>query len=313
MSLNIDAIRNRLNKLQTTQKRALELWKPTPGKHQIRIVPYKHDRENPFIELYFHYNINNRTYLSPISFGRPDPIVEFSDKLKRMGDREDFQTAKKMQPKLRTFAPVLVRGEEGEGVRFWGFGKTVYQEILGYIADPDYGDITHPTEGRDIVVEIISAEDAGTSFPMTKIRVKPNTSPLADSEEEMKKLIENQEPITSIYQELSYDELKTVLQSWLNPDAETEGQEEEKDNKSVAKETLSKSNKDQSTSTESQKSETSEKKEMTPEERGKHNTDWLDDDKEDTSEKSEEAPKKEKKKDTKVDDVASAFDDLFES
>ena len=35
-----------------------------------------------------------------------------------------------MEPKLRTFVPVVVRGEEGEGVRFWGFGKTVYQEIL---------------------------------------------------------------------------------------------------------------------------------------------------------------------------------------
>ena len=49
-----------------------------------------------------------------------------------------------MEPKLRTFVPILVRGQEGEGIKFWGFGKTVYQEILGYIADPDYGDITDP-------------------------------------------------------------------------------------------------------------------------------------------------------------------------
>ena len=38
-----------------------------------------------------------------------------------------------MEPKLRTFVPIIVRGQEGDGVRFWGFGKTVYQEILGYI------------------------------------------------------------------------------------------------------------------------------------------------------------------------------------
>ena len=55
--------------------------------------------------------------------------------------------------KLRTFVPVLVRGQEGEGVKFWGFGKTVYQEILGYITDPDYGDITDPTNGRDLTIE----------------------------------------------------------------------------------------------------------------------------------------------------------------
>jgi len=43
---------------------------------------------------------------------------------------------------MRTFAPVIVRGEESQGVKFWGFGKTVYQELLSIIADPDYGDIT---------------------------------------------------------------------------------------------------------------------------------------------------------------------------
>jgi hypothetical protein len=60
-----------------------------------------------------------------------------------------------MEPKLRTFAPIVVRGQENEGVKFWGFGKTVYQEILAIVADPDYGDITDETNGRDIVIEIV--------------------------------------------------------------------------------------------------------------------------------------------------------------
>ena len=219
MAINLDAIRGRLNKLQSTTSKKVELWKPTPGKHQIRLVPYKFNEENPFIELYFHYNINNKSYLSPMSFGRPDPIVEFADKLKRMGDKEDWKAAKKMEPKLRTFVPVLVRGEEGEGVRFWGFGKTVYQEILGYMADPDYGDITDPTIGRDITVEIVSAEDSGTSYPVTTIRVKPKETPLVESAEDTKKVLTNQMEITDLYQELTYSELKSVLEGWLNPSA----------------------------------------------------------------------------------------------
>ena len=219
MAINLDAIRGRLNKLQSTTSKKVELWKPTPGKHQIRLVPYKFNEENPFIELYFHYNINNKSYLSPMSFGRPDPIVEFADKLKRMGDKEDWKAAKKMEPKLRTFVPVLVRGEEGEGVRFWGFGKTVYQEILGYMADPDYGDITDPTIGRDITVEIVSAEDSGTSYPVTTNRVKPKETPLVESAEDTKKFLTSQMEITDLYQELTYSELKSVLEGWLNPSA----------------------------------------------------------------------------------------------
>ena len=235
MAINLDAIRGRLNKLQNTSKKADRLWKPTPGKTQVRIVPYKFNKENPFIELYFHYNINHKTYLSPISFGRPDPIVEFADKLKRMGDKEDWKAAKAMEPKLRTFVPVLVRGEESEGVRFWGFGKTVYQELLGYIADPDYGDITDVNEGRDITIEYVSAEDAGTSYPVTTIRIKPKETPLAETQEQISSMIGGQSEITEIYQELSYAELKNVLEGWLNPTAESSSDEIE----SVSQSTLS--------------------------------------------------------------------------
>jgi hypothetical protein len=235
MALDINAIRGRLNKLQNTQKKTDALWKPTPGKSQVRIVPYKFNKDNPFIELYFHYNVNNKTYLSPASFGRPDPIVEFADKLKRMGDKEDWKAAKAMEPKLRTFVPVIVRGQENEGVKFWGFGKTVYQEILGYIADPDYGDITDPNAGRDLTVEYISAEDAGTSYPTTTLRVKPNQTPLAEGGD-IAKFLENQTEITELYQELSYAELKNVLEGWLNPSATSDEDETES---SVAAETLS--------------------------------------------------------------------------
>ncbi len=139
--MDLNAIRKRLGQLQTTNNRTSSLWKPQPGNQQIRIVPYHFNKDNPFIELFFHYNLNNRSYLSPISFGRPDPIEEFAQKLKASGNKEDYQLSKKLEAKMRTFAPVIVRGEESQGVKLWGFGKTVYQELLSIIADPDYGDI----------------------------------------------------------------------------------------------------------------------------------------------------------------------------
>ena len=118
--------------------------------------------------------------------------------------------------KMRTFAPVIVRGEESEGVRFWGFGKMVYQELLSVIADPDYGDITDAMNGRDITVEFTSAEDAGKSFPVTTIRVKPNQTAISDDPDVLE-LVKTQQEISEIYQELSYDDLTGVLNDWLNP------------------------------------------------------------------------------------------------
>ena len=226
--MDLNAIRKRLGQLQTTNNRTSSLWKPQPGKTQIRIVPYEFNKDNPFIELFFHYNLNNRSYLSPISFGRPDPIEEFAQKLKGSGNKEDYQLSKKLEAKMRTFAPVIVRGEESQVIRFWGFGKTVYQELLSIISDPAYGDITDPFNGREVVVEFISAEESGASFPKTNIRVKPNQTPISDEPSVLEKVKTSQKDITEIYQEQSYEDLTNVLNEWLNPSEDSTEEEEVK-------------------------------------------------------------------------------------
>ena len=221
MALDISKLKSRLNSLSNTNQKSNLIWKPKPGKQVVRIVPYKYEPDNPFIELKFHYNINNKTYLSPDSFGRPDPIVEFSNRLKKTGSKEDWQMGRKMEPKMRTFAPVIVRGEEHEGVKFWGFGKQVYQELLSIISDPDFGDITDLTNGRDIVVEFKTAE-GGASFPETSIRVKPNVSVAVDPKNsQLLEALKAQVNILDLFPELSYEELKEVMDKWLNPDTES--------------------------------------------------------------------------------------------
>jgi hypothetical protein len=219
--MDLNAIKQRLNQLQTTNTRTSNLWKPQPGNQIVRIVPYKFNRDNPFIELYFHYGLGDKNYLSPISFGRPDPMEEFAQKLKSTGSKDDYRLGKKIEAKMRTFAPVVVRGEEKEGVRFWGFGKTVYQELLSIIADPDYGDITDPVNGRDVAVEFKTAEETGKSFPSTSIRVKPNQTPITEDAAVLESIKESQKNITEIYQERSYDELTQALNEYLNGDSES--------------------------------------------------------------------------------------------
>ena len=220
--MDINAIKARLSQLQDSNTRVSNLWKPPAGQTQIRIVPYLHNKDNPFIELFFHYQIGSKNYLSPISNGRPDPIEEFSQKLKEGGSRDDYQIGKKLEAKMRTFAPVVVRGQESEGVKFWGFGKTVYQELLSIIADPDYGDITDPVNGRDVAVVFKTAEETGKSFPSTSIRVKPNQTPITEDASLLETLTDDQKNITEIYQEQSYEDLTQALNDYLNGGSTTE-------------------------------------------------------------------------------------------
>ena len=222
--MDINALKKRLGQLQITNNRTSNLWKPSPGTTQVRIVPYKFNKDNPFIELFFHYDLGRKSYLSPMSFGRPDPIEEFSQKLKASGNKEDYRLARKIESKMRTFAPVIIRGEENQGVKFWGFGKTVYQELLSIIADPDYGDITDQVSGRDVAVEFKTAEETGKSFPSTSIRVKPNQTPITEDASVLENIMSTQKNITEIYQERSYDELTEALNEYLNGDSQSEDQ-----------------------------------------------------------------------------------------
>jgi hypothetical protein len=220
MALDFDALRKKLNSLQGQNNRSVALWKPPEGQSVIRIVPWKDKPENPFVELYFHY-LGGKTQLSPLTVGDPDPIAEFADKLRSTGDQDDWKHARQFSPKLRTFAPIIVRGEEEKGVRFWGFGKTVYKEILGVIDDDDWGDITDPRNGHDIGIEFIPQKKSKTNFAETTVRVKPKSTPVSTSAEEMEKYLTEQPDVFEIFTAPSYNELKDFLEKYLNPDADT--------------------------------------------------------------------------------------------
>ena len=220
--MDLNAIKSKLTQLQSTTSTKDNFWKPEPGTTLVRIVPYKHNKDNPFIELYFHYNLgNNKTYMSPVSFGRPDPVEEFANKLKSTGNKDEWIQGKRLEPKMRTFVPVVVRGREDEGVKFWGFGKTVYQELLGVIADPDYGDITDPTTGRDVGIERQTPAEAGNQYGKTTVRVKPNQTPITENATLLESIFENQSDLTELYTEPTYDDLKEALGNFLNPSDST--------------------------------------------------------------------------------------------
>jgi|APSaa5957512622_1039677.scaffolds.fasta_scaffold114604_2 hypothetical protein len=222
MSINLDAIKSRLNLIQSKTTKKSNLFRPEPGKTDVRLLPYKFNKDNPFIELYFHYGLNGKTFLSPQTNGNPDPVAEFAEKLKSTGSKEDWKMGRKMDPKMRTFAPVIVRGRESEGVLFWGFGIQIYEELLSIIADPDYGDITDPLTGTDLTIERKTPEEAGTTWGSTTIRPKRRQTKLTDDASQLKTWMVDQKDILEIYREPTYEELNTELKVWLNPETDTE-------------------------------------------------------------------------------------------
>jgi hypothetical protein len=231
--MDINSIKNRLNSLQNKkggsqnkEERAKNFWKPSVGKQIIRVVPSKFDKTNPFKEVYFHYGVANRSMVALTNWGEKDPIVEFAAQLRKSSDKENWSLAKKIEPKMRTFVPVIVRGEEEKGVRLWEFGKETYMELLSMVADEDIGDFSDIYEGRDLTVDTVGPEVTGTKFNKSTVRPRTKITPLSENAQQVKMwLSEQPEPLT-LYKKYEYDEMKNILLTWLNPEADGEDEDE---------------------------------------------------------------------------------------
>jgi len=191
-------------------------WKPTVGKHQLRILPSAYNPSFPFTEIRFHYGIGKYPMVALSNFGKQDPIEEFIKELRKTSDKDNWSLAGKLTPKVRVFAPVVVRGEEDMGVRLWGFGKTIYKSLLSLAEDEDVGDYTDVINGFDLVVEQV----AGNPYPDTTVRIKPKMSPASDNTAQVEKWLKEQPNPMDAFTKYDYDFVKRQLMKYLDPNVE---------------------------------------------------------------------------------------------
>jgi hypothetical protein len=169
MKAKLSAVNNRGGGTKKSQ-----FWRPEDGEQTIRILPTPDG--DPFKEFYFHYNLGkNAGFLSPKkNFGEEDPLDKFIRQLFDESTEESIKMAKSLMARQRFFSPVIVRGQEDQGVKIWGYGKTVYEQLLNLVLNPEYGDITDPQEGTDLLLSY--GKPAGASFPQTKLMPSRKTS-----------------------------------------------------------------------------------------------------------------------------------------
>ena len=196
MGIDLDKMKSKLAAFNNNGSRN-SFWKPQDGDTTIRIVPTADG--DPFKEYWFHYNVGkNPAFLSPKkNFGEQCPLDDFVRSLYQQGDDESIKMAKSLNARQRFFAPVVVRGQEKEGVKVWGFGRTAYQELLQLVLNPDYGDITDVENGTDLVITY--GKPAGAQFPQTTITPRRRSSPLAEKQDDVKGLLDSVPDFSDIF------------------------------------------------------------------------------------------------------------------
>ena len=223
--MDLNLIKQRLeslNKQSTNTKKGGSslFWKPSVGKQVVRVVPNKYNKQIPFTEMLFYYGIGPRVMASPQNWGQKDPIQEFTKQLRQSGDKENWRLAKKLDAKTRIFAPVVIRGQEDEGVKLWQFGKEVYQDFLNMASDDEIGDFTDIVNGRDIKLTTVGPEVTGTPYNKTSVGPSLKTTPLSSDENVVKNLLENQPNPMDVFKKFTFEEVKAGLQEFLSPDEE---------------------------------------------------------------------------------------------
>jgi len=229
MAIDLSALRKKLNQITGVSSKKNISWRPEEGQdYQVRLLSFPNNDGQPFKELMFYYNIgNNAGLLAPYQFNKPDPIQELIGKLRDEGTKESYELAKKLYPKMRCYAPVVVRGEEDKGVRIWSFGKTLYQNLLNIMLDEDYGDITDPEHGRDIKVSV--TKPPGKTYADTKVTPRASQTPLSKDAAQMKQWLSSIPRMEDYDEHTSPEEIEKRVNDWIaggstseKPEARTE-------------------------------------------------------------------------------------------
>jgi len=233
MAINMDLMRRKLATLRGDNKgdSSSPWFKPEEGDTDIRIVPTKDG--DPLKEMFFHYNVGNHKggVLCPKrNFGESCPICDFASQLWREGvdtnDEESKKLAKSLFVRTRYFSPVVVRGREEEGVKVYGYGKQAYELLLGYILDPEYGDITDINEGTDIALTYTKPTKPG-AFPQTNLKMRRNTSSLLADKEAIPGILDRMPDFDSLFERLSTAQVDAILEEQLSGDSSAEDRSRE--------------------------------------------------------------------------------------
>ena len=221
MSINMELMRKKLASLRGEggSSETSQWFKPDEGDQDIRIVPAPDG--DPLKEMYFHYNVGDHKggiVCPKRNYGEDCPICEFASSVWKDGvennDEESKKLAKSLFVRARFFSPVVVRGREEEGIKVYGYGKRAYELLLGYILDPEYGDITDVMEGTDIALTYTKPTTPG-AYPQTNLKMRRSSSPLLEDTEAISALLDRMPDFDSLFERLTPEQVGTILDEQL--------------------------------------------------------------------------------------------------
>ena len=200
--VNVDKERE---KLEEIKRGGTRFWTPKEGASLIRILP-PYSGEDWYKETWFHFGIG--VDRKPIACARrlldePCYICEQVDELRKSEDPRDVELPTQIAARRRVFYNIIDLDDVESGVQIFSSGVTIFKDLLMYVADPDWGDITDPEEGYDIVID---REGTGIDTKYNT-RAKKNSTPLIDPG-----LLDELRDLDGMVEILDYEQVKAIYE-----------------------------------------------------------------------------------------------------
>ena len=217
-SSNLSALKDAWNK--QTKKGDFKFWKPIKnGRYVVRFLPPK-DSEGLFFKETAQHKLGESYYFCPKSEGDTCPICEYYKSLYDKGTDDAIALAKEIKPRKQYLYNVIIKEELDNPVAdptktfVYMSGKILYETLMDYFFDDDYGDLTDVEHGYDFM---IVKEQGDLGFPTyKKSKPKKNPTPLAADEASIEKILQNMRDLKGELEYKSYEELKNILKKFID-------------------------------------------------------------------------------------------------
>lgn len=181
-------------------------FKLAVGDNKVRLVSFTHEgTESLYVQRRIHFIDKAGTYICTKTTAKICPVCEYVAGLRKAGFDD---AAQKLSGRTRFYFNVLAKDQ----LSVLEVGSTVWNAIMAYFADEDYGNIADLKTGRDIKI-VKSGSGLDTEYQVL-IAPKPSPAKLPG------------EPVDLYYlqQEVSPEELERVLYTQFErlPDPGTE-------------------------------------------------------------------------------------------
>lgn len=174
MAVDLDKIRSKYEDLKRKSKGSKDFMQLEDGDNLVRFR--SDDNGDFYFETGYHYIKQGKDKVAVVCNKLHDGsecyLCDVVDALYKGKDKGDKELAKDLQAKARIFFCVVDRSD-GK-TKILGTGNSIFKDLLKYFSDEDWGDLTDPKTGHDVVIT-----KSGTGMDTEyAVMPKPKTTPL---------------------------------------------------------------------------------------------------------------------------------------